>query len=78
MWWTRARPEHYTISKEEPDAQHLQQEIRPEAIQANKEPLDKEPPLGASEAILEKMANTLGKTIENPPCLEASYTTVSP
>ena len=50
----------------------------PEAIQANKEPLDKEPPLGASEAILEMSANTPGKTIENPPCLEASYTTVSP
>jgi hypothetical protein len=49
----------------------------PEAIQANKEPLDKEPPLGASESLLETMENTPGKTFENPPCLEDSYTTTS-
>ena len=32
----------------------------------------------ASEAILEKSAKTPGQTSENPPCPEASYSTVSP
>ena len=46
----------------------------PEAIQENREPHDEEPCLGASKEILA----ISGKTIENPPCPETSYATISP
>ena len=62
MWWTGARPEHYTVSNVESaheGTEEFQQKNITEAIQANKEPLD-EPPLEVSKATLENLTKSLG------------------
>ena len=70
-----ARPKHYTISNDELEqhdgTEELQLENILEAIRANKETQDEEPPQEVSATTLENLTKSLGETTPSP-CTTAS------